>query len=115
VSASDEYGEYIRDLFSGFSDLRVKKYFGGIAFRSEQLGADVQFAVILNDVLYFVVDDETRPRFIERRMEPFRYDKKTGTVEVKKWYTVPEELFEDEEQMMEWAVQALEAAYRQRK
>ena len=114
MSASDEYVEYIRDLLSGFSDLRIKKYFGGIAFRSDQLGADTQFAVILNDVLYFVVDDITRPKFIAEGMEPFRYDKKTGTVEVKKWYAVPEELFEDEDLMMQWAKEALEAAVRQR-
>ncbi len=115
MPASAEYIEYIRDLFSGFSDLSVKKYFGGIAFRSDQLGQDTQFAVVLTDELYFVVDDQTRSRYIDKGMEPFRYDKKTGTVEVKKWYTAPEELFDDEELMMEWALQALEAAVRQRK
>ena len=110
MSASAEYVEYIRDLLSSFSDLTTKKYFGGVAFRSDQLGVDTQFAVVLNDVLYFVVDDVTRIKFISKGMEPFRYDKKTGTVEVKKWYTVPEELFEDAELMTQWAKEALEAA-----
>ncbi len=114
MSASDEYVEYVRDLLIGFSDLRTKKYFGGVAFRSDQLGIDTQFAVILNDVLYFVVDDETRPNYVAKGMEPFRYDKKTGTVEVKKWYTAPEELFEDEELMEQWAREALAAAVRQK-
>ncbi len=114
MSASAEYVEYVRDLLSDFSDLRTKKYFGGVAFRSDQLGVDTQFGVILNDVLYFVVDDKTRPRYEEKGMEPFRYDKKTGTVEVKKWYTAPEELFEDEVLMNQWANEALAAAVRQK-
>ncbi len=81
-----------------------------MAFRSDQLGVDTQFAVILNDVLYFVVDDSTRPLYQAKGMECFRYEKKTGMVNVEKWYTAPEELFEDAEMMNEWAQQALEVA-----
>jgi len=113
MSASAEYVEYVRDLLlggQGFSDLRTKKYFGGVAFRSDQLGTDTQFAVILNDVLYFVVDNSTRPLYQAKNMNPFSYDKKTGKVIVEKWYTAPEELFEDAEMMNEWAQQALTAA-----
>ena len=111
MAASEEFIEYVRDLLSGFSDLTVKKYFGGIAFRSSQLGIDTQFAVILNDVLYFVVDDSTRPKYIEKGMQPFSYDKKNGkTIIVKKWYTAPEALFDDEEYMLEWAQEALAVA-----
>lgn len=110
MAASEEYVEYIRDLLSGFTDLTTKKYFGGVAFRSDQLGVDTQFAVVLGDVLYFVVDDTTRPNYIEKGMQPFRYDKKTGTVEVKKWYAAPEHLFDDAELMQMWAEEALSAA-----
>jgi DNA transformation protein len=112
MSASAEYVEYVRDLLSDFSDLRCKKYFGGVAFRSDQLGEDTQFAVILNDVLYFVVDDTTRPKYQAKGMEPFRYEKKSGTIEVRKWFAAPEELFEDEKLMTEWAKEALETATR---
>ena len=110
MSASAEYVEYIRDLLSEFSDLTTKKFFGGIALRSDQLGLDTQFAMILNDVLYFVVDDKTRPKYEAKGMQPFSYQKKTGVVNVRKYYTAPEELFEDEEQMTEWAREALETA-----
>ncbi|MEE9327761.1 MAG: TfoX/Sxy family protein [Cocleimonas sp.] len=112
MTASAEYVEYIKDLLSGFTDLRTKKYFGGVAFRSDQLGVDTQFAVVLNDVLYFVVDDNSRPNYIAKGMQPFRYDKKSGTVEVKKWYAAPEDLFDDAELMQEWAEEALSVAVR---
>jgi len=115
MSASAEYVEYIKDLLSGFPELSTKKYFGGIAFRSSWFGKDTQFATILGDVLYFVVDDETRPKYEIRGMQPFTYDKQNKTVVVKKWYTAPEELFDDEVLMKEWAMEALEAAVRSSK
>jgi len=112
MAASAEYVEYIKELLGEFPDLTAKKYFGGIAFRSSWFGKDTQFATILGDVLYFVVDDETRPKYEAKGMKPFSYDKQDKTVIVKKWYTAPEELFDDETLMREWAMQALEAAVR---
>lgn len=112
MSASAEYVEYIKDLLSGFPELTVKKYFGGVAFRSSSLGKDTQFATVLGDVLYFVVDDSTRPKYKAKGMKPFSYDKKNKTVIVQKWYAAPEDLFDDEELMMEWAMEALETAVR---
>lgn len=70
--------------------------------------------MILDDVLYFVVDDTTRPKYEEKGMHPFSYQKKTGVVNVRKYYAAPEELFEDEEQMTEWAREALETAVKER-
>jgi len=115
MSASAEYVGYICDLLTGFSDLTTKKFFGGIAFRSATLGQDTQFAMVLNDVLYFVVDDITRPKYAAKGMQPFSYEKKTGKVSVRKYYTAPEELFEDEELMNQWAREALETAKRVKK
>jgi len=110
VSASAEYVEYIEELLSGFPDLRTKKYFGGIAFRSSWFGNDIQFATILDDVLYFVVDDETRPKYEAKGMTPFTYNKQNKIVIVKKWYAAPEELFDNAELMKDWAMEALETA-----
>ena len=70
--------------------------------------------MIIDDVLYFVVDDTTRPKYEEKGMHPFSYQKKTGVVNVRKYYAAPEELFEDEEQMTEWAREALETAVKER-
>ena len=110
MSASAEYVEYIGELLSGFTDLQQKKYFGGVAFRSSDYGKDTQFAVVLNDILYFVVDDNTRPKYQKQGMQPFRYEKQNNTVEVRKWYTVPEECFDDEVLMMAWANESLRIA-----
>jgi DNA transformation protein len=112
VSASAEYVEYIKELLGSFPDLTTKKYFDGVAFRSSWFGTDTQFGVVLGDVLYFVVDDETRPKYEAKGMKPFSYDKKDKTVIVKKWFEAPEELFDDKYLMKQWAMEALESAVR---
>lgn len=112
MSASAEYVEYIRDLLTEFSNLTTKKFFGGIALRSDQCGADTQFGIIINDILYFVVDDVTRPKYEAKGMQPFSYQKKTGKVNVRKYFMAPEELFEDAEEMTKWAREAFETAVR---
>ena len=112
MGASVEYVEYIKELLGEFPDLTTKKYFGGIAFRSSYFGKDTQFGVVLGDVMYLMVDDETRPKYLEKGMKPFTYDKQNKTVIVNKWFAAPEELFDDAELMKEWAMEALEAAVR---
>lgn len=119
MSASSEYVEYIRDLLVDLPDLKTRKFFGGVALRSasfigggEGICDDIQFAMIQNDVLYFVVDDQTRPKYEAKGMHAFSYNKKSGLVMVRKYYTAPEELFEDEGLMSTWAKEALETAVR---
>ena len=112
MGASAEYIEYIKELLGEFPDLTTKEYFVGVSFRSSYFGADTQFGVVLGDVLYFVVDNKTRPKYEAKNMTPFSYDKKDKVVIVKKWYSAPEELFDDEALMQEWAMEALEASLR---
>ena len=122
MAVSAEYLAYIQDLLCDLPDLSSKTFFGGKSLRSsyyenqngelcEQL-EDTQFAMIINDVLYFVVDDISRPKYEKLGMTPFQYEKKTGTVYVRKYYTAPEECFEDQDVMLEWAKEALQTANR---
>jgi len=122
MAVSAEYLAYIQDLLCDLPGLSSKTFFGGKSLRSsyyenqngelrDQL-KDTQFAMIINDVLYFVVDDITRPKYEKLGMTSFQYEKKTGIVNVRKYYTAPEECFEDQDVMLEWAKEALQTANR---
>ena len=126
MPVSAEYLAYIQDLLCELPDLSSKTFFGGKSLRSsysssnkesqnggviEQL-EDTQFAMIINDVLYFVVDDISRPKYEKLGMTPFQYEKKTGIVYVRKYYTAPEACFEDQDVMLKWAKEALQTATR---
>jgi len=107
MSASLEFIEYVRDQFIPLGELKDGKFFGGFAFKS---GAK-QFAMIMDNTLYFCVDAESRPKYEELGMVPFSYATKKGRVQVRKYYSAPEDLFEDHEKLIEWANEAIRAAY----
>lgn len=65
-----------------------------------------------DDILYFKVDDSTRPSFEARGMGPFQPYGETG--EAMGYYRVPDDLLEDSEALAQWAEQAIMVARRVR-
>jgi len=107
MSASPEFIEYIRELFVPLGNLNDGSFFGGFAFKS----GSRQFAMIMGNTLYFCVSDKTRPKYEAAGMEPFSYATKKGRVNVRKYFSAPEDLFENQEKLIEWANEAIESAY----
>lgn len=107
LSASKEFIEYVSELLIPLGELKEGKFFGGFAFKS----GSKQFAMIMGNTLYFCVNDQTRPKYEALGMESFSYSTKKGTVKVKKYFCVPEDLFEDQQELLEWAREAINAAY----
>src|ERR1051326_3343470 len=70
------------------------------------------FALALRSGLYFRADDQTIPRFEAEGSEPFRYQTRTKTVTVASYWQLPARLFDDPEELSEWARAALAAAER---
>ena len=90
---------------------------GRIAFRRMFSGAGVYcdgviFALILRDALHFKVDDGNRAEYEAEGMEPFSYAAKGRTIEVGAYWRVPERLFDEPDEMVEWARAALAAGRR---
>jgi DNA transformation protein len=80
--------------------------FGGIGIYA----AELFFALLDDDTLYFKVDDVTRPQFEDRGMTPFRPYGEDG--EVMGYYEVPADVLEDPEELGAWAGAALGVARR---
>ncbi len=107
MSASPEFIEYIKDLFSPLAPLTEGKFFGGFAFKS----GTKQFAMIMGNTLYFCVNDKTRPKYEALDMQPFSYSTKKRKVNVKKYYSAPEDLYENNDKLIQWAKEAIDSAY----
>jgi len=107
MSASPEFIEYVKELFEPLGNLKEGKFFGGFSFKS----GNRQFAMIMGNTLYFCVNDITRMKYEKNDMEPFSYTTKKGIVKVKKYYSAPEELFENQEKLVVWAKEAIDSAY----
>ena len=111
TGSTESYVEYIHELLQPIKTVSSGKFFGGIGLKSN----NVQFAMIMDNSLFFVVDDSSRPEYEKYGMDCFWYTKKTGRVNVKKYHQVPEELFEDQETLIQWAKQSITIAKRLKK
>lgn len=108
VSAS--YSEFIKDLFSPFGEIAIRKMFGGAGVYCD--GAF--FAIIGNDDLWLKVDDVSRAEFEAAGLTPFEVEM-NGKVGTMSYYNAPEEIFDDNDALRHWASLALAAAARNKK
>ncbi len=65
------------------------------------------FAIYLDSQLYFKVDDNNRDDYLQKWQECFSYTKKSWQVAVMSYYTVPEELLENREELENWIEKSL--------
>jgi len=108
MSASDEFIEFVMELLEPIRAIEGKKFFGGYGIKSD----NIQFAMIMGNSLYFVVDDLTRPKYQSLGKQPFCYSTKRGQVFVNRYFEVPEDLFEDPQSLLAWARESIEIAAR---
>ena len=86
--------------------IRARSMFGGVGIYA----AELFFALLDDDTLYFKVDDATRPQFESRGMAPFRPYGEDG--EVMGYYEVPADVLEDPEALGAWVEAAIAVARR---
>jgi DNA transformation protein len=89
--------------------VRGKSMFGGVGIYS----GDHFFALIDDDVLFFKVDDATRPEFIARGMRAWSpFGDERG---MQGYYQLPEELLEEPDELRPWVEKAVLVAARKKK
>ena len=88
--AADEFVNHVLDILGSIGEVETARFFGGSAIRL----AGVQFAMIMQGTLYFVVSDALREQFQALGSQPFSYDTKHGPRAIHRYYTVPEELLD---------------------
>jgi DNA transformation protein and related proteins len=69
-------------------------------------------AIVVGDILYLKTDDETRPAYVRRKLDPFSYTTKEGTVHAMSYHRAPDEAVEGPDAMREWLRPAVGAALR---
>jgi DNA transformation protein len=110
MAASPEFREFVIEQLSALGPVRIRAMFGGAGVFLH----DVMFALIADDVLHFKADDTTASRFEAEGMTAFTYDGHGKSVVMPYW-TVPDWLFDDVDEMTEWARQAYDVALKTRK
>ncbi len=100
--------DFLIDLFSDFGPVTIRRMFSGFGISAD----GTNFALALRGGLYFRADDRTIPRFEAEGSKPFQYQTRAKTVTVNSYWTLPERLYDDPEELTDWARAALAAAQR---
>src|SRR3981189_965785 len=100
--------DFLIDLFSGFGPVTSRPMFSGFGISAD----GTNFALALRAGLYFRADEQTIPRFEAEDSKPFEYQTRTKAVTVNSYWQLPARLFDDSEELAEWARAALAAAQR---
>ena len=100
--------EFLIDLFADFGPVTIRRMFSGYGISAD----GTNFALSLRAGLYFRADEETIPRFEAEGSKPFQYQTSTRTVTVNSYWQLPARLFDDSEELAQWAKAALAAAQR---
>ena len=100
--------DFLIDLFADFGPVTIRRMFSGFGISAD----GTNFALALRSGVYFRVDEQTIPRFEAGGSGPFQYQTRAKTVTVSSYWQLPARLFDDSEELAEWARAALAAAQR---
>jgi DNA transformation protein len=100
--------DHLRDLFAAFGPVTPRRMFSGFGVFAD----DVMFALVVRDVIYLKTDALTVPDFEREGSSPFSYQRRTGLGVLTSLWRLPERLYDDPEELAEWARRAHEAARR---
>jgi DNA transformation protein and related proteins len=97
--------EYIIDLLSEYGDISSRKMFGGYGLYSNK----VIFAIIIDNELYFKVDNELSEEYKSAGSYPFTYDRNGKTIALSYFY-ISVGVIEDPELLKIWFNKSLTIA-----
>ncbi|MEK7435654.1 MAG: TfoX/Sxy family protein [Pseudomonadota bacterium] len=104
---SDEFVDYVLELFGPFGTVAARRMFGGHGVYLDGL----MFAIISGDSLYLKADEMNRIEFEQAGCGIFAYARK-GRRATLNFFRAPEDAMESAELMLPWARTAYAAALR---
>ena len=100
--------EFLIDLFADFGPVTIRKMFSGYGISAD----GINFALALRAGLFFRADEHTIPDYEAEGSKPFQYQTRAKTVTVNSYWQLPARLFDNSEELPQWARAALAAAQR---
>jgi DNA transformation protein len=101
--------DYIRDLFASFRPVTVRRMFGGAGIYAD----GVMFALVSSGgTLFLKVDEANEADFVREGLPPFAPVMKNGKHAVMPYRQMPDRLYDDPDELAQWAERALAAARR---
>lgn len=107
MPVSPQFQDFILDMLAALQPT-ARRMFGGVGIMNN----GTMFALLASDELYLRVDDQIRPRFEAEDCAPFGYNRAGRDVVIGSYYAVPARLYDNPEELVIWARNAIGAAER---
>ncbi len=104
LAVSDSYLTGVLDRLAQVAPVSYRRIFTGVGIYHRE----VQFALISNDRLYFLVDDASAQPYKDRGMRPLQPDAALSATN--SYYQVPAAVLEQPNELLYWMRAAVEAA-----
>jgi DNA transformation protein len=98
-----EFLQYALDLFNPLGRLTSKTLFGGNVI----LKNNITFAMVFDGSIYLKTNKDTVKKYLDLDSKPLSYKKNNKTINLR-YYEIPIEVIDDEDQLMQWAIEAYE-------
>ena len=86
------------DLFQSFGPIAVKRMFGGEGI----FAGPVMIGLVMDEQIYLRTDEASRSGYLKEKSRPFTF-KKGGKVIATAYYSLPDRLLDDPDELAEWA------------
>ena len=100
--------EFIRDLFQPFGAVSVRRMFGGAGLFAD----GVMFGLVSGGQIYLKADATTATWFERECCGQFEYSTKHGKRALTSYWRLPDRLYDDADELAQWARHAFEVANR---
>jgi DNA transformation protein len=110
MAVGKEFRELVSELLSALGPIGIRNMFGGAGIYCR----GIMFGLIMDDALYFKVDDAERDTYVAAGCQPFTYEGRNGKSIALSYYAVPPWLLDEPDEIATWAGRALAAAERSR-
>lgn len=100
--------EYIKDLFAAFGPVRIRRMFGAAGIYS----GEIFFGIVAGGRIYLKTDAVTHPDYEAENCGYFTFELKSGDIAAMSYCEIPGRLYDDPEELAQWARKAVAAALR---
>jgi DNA transformation protein len=106
-SSPQDYVAYIaQDVLSAIGEIKTRRMFGGHGF---YFNGRI-FGIEANDKIYFKVTATNQKDYEDAGSEPFHYSAKDKKAVSMSYWEVPEDVLEQREKAVSWALKAIQAS-----
>lgn len=106
MAVNPSFKAFVTEQLAGVGPFSIRGMFGGAGVFAD----GVMFALVYQDTLYLKTDTEGAKVFESEGAKVFTYETKEGTHTLGSYWQVPERLYDEPDEMTEWARRALGVA-----